>query len=449
VRAGDGGAIAAARGGGVLFMTTIVPCRARAPRAAPATAAPIRIGLLGCGLIGSAVAALAHARPNALGRPTPIAVALVRRTAQRAAPANIRLTADAEDVFNAEPDVIVEVLGGLEPARSLVLRAFERGIPVVTANKTLLAHHGDELLDAAATAGVRLCYEASVIAGVPFLSTLARRPLASSIASFTGIVNGTTNFILSQIAASGITYEAALADAQARGFAEPDPSKDVDGLDALEKLVVLIRQLSSCNVAPFEIESGGITRLGAGDLAHASELGGTIKPLVHADWADARIRAFAGPAFIAGDHALAPVSGSANGIHLRDTAGSELFFSGPGAGPGPTSVTILDDVLEAVSGVPTSFGVRRQGRIEPLETAWLVRLSAPRPLPSAAELGDLLGIFGVFPARTSSRNTRGGGESLWFLAHPTTRGRLDTALRAVEAASGCDAHALRAIGARS
>ena len=111
-------------------MTTIVPCRARAPRAAPATAAPIRIGLLGCGLIGSAVAALAHARPDALGRPTSIAAALVRRTAHRAAPVNIRLTADAEAVFNAEPDVIVEVLGSLEPARSLVLRAFERGIPV-------------------------------------------------------------------------------------------------------------------------------------------------------------------------------------------------------------------------------------------------------------------------------------------------------------------------------
>lgn len=416
---------------------------ARTPRPAPPAGA-IRIGLLGCGVIGSAVAALAHARPGALGRPAVIAAALVRRTANRAAPPDVRVTADAEDVFNARPDVIVEVLGGLEPARRLVLRAFERGLPVVTANKTLLAYHGDELLDAAAAAGVRLCYEASVIAGVPFLGTLARRPLASSVASLTGIVNGTTNFILSQIAAAGASYGAALADAQRRGFAEPDPSKDVDGLDALEKLVVLIRQLSSCRVAPSDVETDGITRLGAADLAHAAELGGTIKPIVHADWSGERIRAFAGPAFLSGDHALARVTGSANGLHLRDTAGSELFFSGPGAGPGPTSVTILDDVLEAVSGPPVLPAARRKGRLEPLETAWLVRLSSPRALPRGADLADLFAAYGVFAARTSSRDTRNGGEAVWLLTYPVARTRLDAALRAA-AASGCDGYPLRAI----
>lgn len=427
-------------------MTSLSP-GAYAPRAAPA--ASLRVGLLGCGLIGSAVAALAHARPGALGRPIAIAAALVRRPANRSTPAGVPLTGDADAVFEARPDVIVEVLGGLEPARSLVLRAFERGIPVVTANKTLLAHHGDELLDAAAAAGVRLCYEASVIAGVPFLSTLARRPLASSIASFTAIVNGTTNFILSQIAGGGVGYDLALAEAQHRGLAEPDPSKDVDGIDALEKLVVLVRQLSSLSIAASAVDTAGITRLGANDLAHAAELGGTIKPVVYAAWSDDRVRAFAGPAFVAGDHALARVSGSANGIHVRDTSGSELFFSGPGAGPGPTSVTILDDVLDAVSGAPPAPVARRNGRVEPPDTAWLVRLSSARALPSGPELADLFGTYGVWASRTSARDTRDGGESVRLLTYPAARARLDTAIHAVTSATGCEVHALPAIGPRA
>ena len=139
-------------------------------------------------------------------------------------------------MFATRPTVIVEALGGLEPARTLVLDAIARGIPVVTANKSLLAHHGDELADAAARAGVSLRFEASVVAGVPFLGTFARRPYASALTSITGIVNGTTNFILSQMQDGTSDYGSALAEAQRRGFAEPEPSKDVDGIDAAEKL---------------------------------------------------------------------------------------------------------------------------------------------------------------------------------------------------------------------
>ncbi|HET7219614.1 MAG TPA: homoserine dehydrogenase [Vicinamibacterales bacterium] len=430
-------------------MSTLVSPAARASRSATADAGVLRVGLFGYGLIGSAVAALARARPDALGRPVAIATALVRRTANRPAAATVPLTDDPETVFRAEPDVIIEVLGGVEPARTLVLRAIERGIPVVTANKALLAHHGDELLDAAASAGVRLCYEASVIAGVPFLSTLARRPLASSVTAFTGIVNGTTNYILSQIATAGASYDVALADAQRRGFAEPDPSKDVDGLDALEKLVVLVRQLASCSVSPSAIETNGITRVTAADLAHAAGLGGTIKPIVHAEWSGAGIRAYAGPAFVPRDHPLARVAGSANGIHLRDAAGSDLFFSGPGAGPGPTSVTILDDVLDAVSWAPPAAPVRLKGHVEPPQTAWLIRLTSQWPLPPGEDLADLFGASGVWMARTSSRDSRDGGESVWLLTYPAARDRMEAAVRDVSAAARCDAALLRAAGACS
>ena len=186
-------------------------------------------------------------------------------------------------MFDTQPTVIVEALGGLEPARTLVLEAIARGIPVVTANKSLLAHHGDELLEAASVAGVPLRYEASVIAGVPFLGTFARRPYASALSAFSGILNGTTNFILSQMADGGRDYGSALSDAQRRGFAEPDPSKDVGGVDAVEKLTILIRQFAGLRVDPGAIETTGIERITSDDLAGARGLGGTLKPVVYAD----------------------------------------------------------------------------------------------------------------------------------------------------------------------
>jgi len=410
---------------------------------------PLRIGLLGHGLIGSAVAALTGSRPDALDRPIVLTSALVRSTSGRAERAAVPLTTDPEDVFRTNPDVLVEVLGGLEPARTLVLESIDRGIPVVTANKSLLAHHGDELLDAAESSGVRLCYEASVIAGVPFLCTLARRPLASSITSFTGIVNGTTNYILSEIENAGVAYAMALADAQRRGFAEPDPSKDVDGSDALEKLVVLVRQLSSCSVSPAAIEARGIQSIGARDLVHARELGGTIKPVAHAEWSGNDVHAFAGPAFVSASDPLAGLAGASNGICLRDRHGSELFFSGPGAGPLPTAVTIVDDVLEAVGEGTARPLARRRGTVGAPSTGWLIRLSSDRLLPRGEEVADLLSACGVWVVRTSSRDTRDGGEAVWLLTYACMREQAEAAARTIAAAARCDVQLVRALGARS
>ena len=262
------------------------------------------------------------------------------------------VTTDAESVFATRPAVVVEVLGGIEPARTLVLEALRRGLPVVTANKSLVAHHGDELMDAAARAGVALRYEASVIAGVPFLGTFARRPYASALSSLSGIVNGTTNFILSHMHGGTTEYDSALTEAQRRGFAEPDPGKDVGGVDAVEKLVILIRQFAGRRVSPADIETTGIGHITAADLREAHELGGVLKPVVLAEGLDvdaAAIAAFAGPALVPARHPLAQVSLASNALRLRDIAGSELCFTGPGAGPDVTAITILDDVVEAVS----------------------------------------------------------------------------------------------------
>ena len=217
----------------------------------------IRIGLLGLGQVGSALARLILERPRTGDVRTEITTALVRDPVRPRVTRGVAETCDPETVFDTQPTVIVEALGGLEPARTLVLEAIARGIPVVTANKSLLAHHGDELLEAASVAGVPLRYEASVIAGVPFLGTFARRPYASALSAFSGILNGTTNFILSQMADGGRDYGSALSDAQRRGFAEPDPSKDVGGVDAVEKLTILIRQFAGLRVDPGAIETDG------------------------------------------------------------------------------------------------------------------------------------------------------------------------------------------------
>ena len=239
------------------------------------------------------------------------------------------------------------MLGGIEPARTLVIEALNAGIPVVTANKTLLAYCGAELFAAAAAAGVPLLYEASVLAGVPFLGTLGRRPLARSVTGFRGILNGTSNFVLSRMARDGASFDEALASAQRAGFAEPDPSKDIEGDDAVEKLCVLLRHLagSTCTRRRSTRPESPASR--RRDQQHAAAFGGTVRPVVVADWSEPALAAYAGPAYVEGTNALSRVDGVQNAIALTTLWSGELFFSGPGAGPTVTAATVLDDVVEA------------------------------------------------------------------------------------------------------
>ena len=384
----------------------------------PPAAAPLRIGLLGLGQVGTAVTTHARAAERPGGRALTVAAALVRDPASRARPEGVPLVTRVDDLFERQPDVVVEVLGGIEPARTLLLEAIARRIPVVTANKSLLAHCGDELFEAARIARVPLRCEASVIAGLPFLAPVARRhAFRSSLVSLSGIVNGTTNFVLSRMAGTGADYDAALDEARRRGFAEPDPTNDVQGIDALEKLVVLLRHLVPASVDPRAIEVDGIAAVTADDLRRARELGGTIKPVVHAAWVEGRLEAFAGPAFVPVDNPLARLDGVANGVVLRDRSGQSLIFAGPGAGPDVTAATILDDVVEALEGTcdgPAEAGhhdsdcLERQ-RVASPATAWLLTLAGACPLPPGPEIADLLGSYGVWIERTARESRDGSG----------------------------------------
>jgi homoserine dehydrogenase len=402
--------------------------------------ASIDVALLGCGNVGSAIVRLAQ---RELSRAVPVNVtgALVRDGSRSRATA-LPVHTDAHALLSSHPDVIVEVLGGVEPARTLLLSALERRIPVVTANKTLLAYRGGELRRAAAATGTPLLYEAAVLAGVPFLGTFARRPLAASATSLVGIVNGTSNYVLTKCAAEGAEPVTALAEAQRLGFAEPDPAKDVSGEDAAEKLAVLIQHFAAREVHPGGLAVCGIDGITAAQIAHASALGGVIKPVVQADWTN-RLEAFAGPAFVPSSHSLARVDGVEN-VLLLGTQYGRLLFQGPGAGPDVTAATVLDDVREIQIGAPYASAELPADRAAAPDTPWMLTLAAAR-LPRAAQIADLLASYGVFAQRTTSRDSRWGSEHQSLLTWSLDGERIDAACTALTSAACCEVDAIRAL----
>jgi homoserine dehydrogenase len=408
------------------------------------------VALLGLGRVGSAVARLTLGDAWCRAAFT-ITGALVRNTAARAG-VPFPVVSDARALLDSEPEVVVEVLGGIEPARSIVLAALERGIPVITANKSLLARCGDELFDLSERTGTPLRHEAAVIAGVPFLCAFSGRPFASRVSHLSAILNGTSNFILTQVA-SGTGFDAALDLARRLGYAEPDASLDLDGTDAAEKLTILARHFGGLSLQPGQIARDGIARLTREDLRCAGAFGGTIKPLACAAWADAPA-AWVGPAFIRGDHPLFPVRGIANGICLESRLTPPLVFSGPGAGPEATAATILDDVLNAHRTEPvvrgtgaigqTAEGLGRVTVSEP-PTGWFVRVSHPADRLDPLGVADLLSTFDVWIQRTSTPSDTAAPNALWLLTHPCERARLDAALHALRAAARCDTCTVRVV----
>lgn len=303
----------------------------------------IRVGLLGLGTIGRAVA---NAAP-ALG--IHCASALVRNL-ERRSHLHIALERDGRRVLDSGIDVLVEALGGTEPARTLVAAALDRGIPVVTANKSLIAAHGPELRARAVLAGVPLLYEAAVVAGVPFVGALSNRPGLRSITKITGILNGTSHAIVTALE-RGVSFADALADAQARGYAEPDSIADISGRDAAEKLAILLQLCGAPNTTAAEISCVGIDTLRSEDFAAARAQGGVIKPIAAASFGTGGWVGCVGPVVIPQSHLFAGLSGVTNALELHPTIGAPITFVGPGAGPEITAQTILDDVIQAAQAV--------------------------------------------------------------------------------------------------
>jgi homoserine dehydrogenase len=336
----------------------------------------IGIGLLGLGTVGAGVAEIL-ASPE--GRHPLVAELALRRVAvrdlKRPRPVPVAaalLTSDAEAVVDDPAvEIVVEVMGGLEPARSLILRAIAAGKPVVTANKAVIARHGEEIAAAAAAAGVYVLLEAAVGGGIPIIEPLKQSLGANRIDRVSGIINGTTNYILSRMAAEGADYGAVLAEAQRLGYAEADPAADVQGADAADKIAILTGLAYGGSVPREAIPTEGIDQLDARDVAYADKLGYVVKLLAiaqriapAADTAsdgvpdqasggeadcqllDVRVH----PTLLPRSHPLAGVNGVFNAILVEGEPVGQVMFYGPGAGAGPTASAVVADILN-IAGI--------------------------------------------------------------------------------------------------
>ncbi len=311
----------------------------------------VRVGLLGFGVVGQAFvrrATLASVRLGEAGVLVRCVGALVRDPGKPRSAPDLPLWLSASAVPWRECDVVVEALGGVEPARSLVRQALEAGVPVVTANKSLIAAHGAELIACAEAHGTTLLFEAAVLAGVPCVNTLVRRPLASAAAQWAGILNGTSHFVLTRIK-QGLTFDEAVLEAVDRGYAEPANDADLSGRDAAEKLAILLHLAGYRDVTPATFPRLAVSEIGPWHLQAARSLGGTLKPVAVARPTGAAPGAWVGPAWVDRDHAFADCRGITNILTVGDGDGA-VTFRGPGAGPDVTAATLLDDVVEVVTG---------------------------------------------------------------------------------------------------
>ena len=318
----------------------------------------IGVGLLGAGVVGSEVGRALLSRCASSDRGFDLRSVLVRDTSvdRNGIPSRI-LTDDAEDVLgDSHIGIVIELMGGEEPARSYILGAMSSGKHVVTANKEVIAKHGDELLRIARTNNVGLSYEASVGGGIPVLAVLQDSLGANRIDTIRAIINGTTNYILTSMDESGATFANALRQAQDLGYAEADPTADVDAHDPVFKLAILSRLAWGVSVSPSDVFRSGISNIGAKDLRYASELGFKIKLLAVATSDAHGIRCRVHPALVPTDVPMATVNGVLNAVEFNGDLVGQLWLQGRGAGAGPTASAVLGDVLRIARQVRSGNG---------------------------------------------------------------------------------------------
>jgi homoserine dehydrogenase len=320
---------------------------------------PLKVALLGCGTVGREVLRLLDEQADDLaariGRPVEVAGVAVRRPIHHGdVPAHL-LTTDALSLVTREDvDLVVEVIGGIEPARSLILAAFAAGKSVVSANKALLGEDGVALHAAAAKAGVDLYYEASVAGAIPLLRPLRESLAGDQLRRVVGIVNGTTNYILSRMAETGAGFSEALAEATELGYAEADPTADIDGFDAASKAAILASLAFHTPVTAADVHREGISAVSATDVARAAEIGCTVKLLAicervtdskDGETASDSVAVRVHPAMIPTSHPLAAVGGAFNAVFVEAEAAGQLMFYGQGAGGQPTASAVLGDLV--------------------------------------------------------------------------------------------------------
>ncbi|GAB2991713.1 homoserine dehydrogenase [Nocardioides montaniterrae] len=338
---------------------------------------PLKVAVLGCGSVGSQVVRLLGEQSADLaarvGAPVELAGVAVRRLdAPREVdvPADLLTTDAAALVAREDIDLVIEVIGGIEPARSLILSALENGASVVTANKALLAEDGPTLYEAAEKAGRDLYYEAAVAGAIPILRPLRESLAGDRVTKVMGIVNGTTNFILDKMDTQGAGYEETLEEAQALGYAEADPTADVEGFDAAAKAAILASLAFHTRVTAADVHREGMTEVSAGDVRSAKDMGSVVKLLCIAELVGEGVSVRVHPAMIPSSHPLASVRGAYNAVFVESEAAGQLMFYGPGAGGSPTASAVLGDLVTVARN-------RLAGSRGPAESAYADRPIVP------------------------------------------------------------------------
>jgi homoserine dehydrogenase len=397
-----------------------------------------RIGLLGHGTVGSAFAELLPERADAV----------VNLTGARPEIVGVLTTSQGDfDEILAGCDLIVELMGGLEPARDYVLRAMRAGKHVVTANKQLLAAHGEELWGTAREMGVQLRFEGAVAGVVPVIRVLQESLAGSHIERVHGIVNGTTNYILTEMAQRGLTYDDALAEAQRLGYAEADPTDDVNGKDAAAKMAILARLAFDTPVSIDDVPYEGIESITSDDMRFARDLRLGLKLIGTAERVDGGLSVRVHPAFLYTGHPLASVHGPYNAVTVEAPAITEVTMSGPGAGGPQTATAVLGDVISAmIPPASTPETTQSLPMIEDVVSAFYVRMEVADRPGVLAQVAEVLGMQGC-SIKQLYQEGLGADARLVMTLHPVLESRLFAALSLISRLDfmRAEPHAIRVI----
>ena len=410
----------------------------------------VGIGLLGMGVVGGGVASVVTDKSAQLkkmiGAPVNLHGALVRDLSrQRAATLpDGALTTSADDVLNNPAvDIVVEVMGGEQPALDYILKSISLGKHVVTANKEVMAKHGAKILTQAREHGVQVLFEASVAGGTPIIAPLLRDLVANDVVSINGIINGTTNYILTKMAQEGQDFGVALSAAQDLGYAEADPTNDIEGIDAAYKLAVLSTLAFRARVTDADVYSEGITHLTAQDFRYASELGYAIKLLAIASKTDGAVHVRVHPAMVPSDVMLAKVDGVLNAIEVQTDLAGRVLFHGRGAGDMPTTSAVLADVVHIARNLvseveaPPLPALNADVRINPisaLETKYYMRMNVVERPGVFAQILKVLGDLDISIASAIQKETDDTARraEIVLMTHRAKEESVQNALKAID-----------------
>lgn len=410
----------------------------------------IGIALLGCGVVGTGVARLltdkAEAYARRLGAPIEL-VGVAVRDPDRPRPGVERalLTADGLSlVRDPAVHIVVEVMGGVEPALDWLLAAIRAGKPVVTANKEVVARHGDQLFAAARARNVGLYAEGAVAGGIPLILPLKRSLVANSLSAIYGIVNGTTNYILTRMAEQAAPFDQVLAEAQALGYAEADPTSDVEGHDAANKAAILASLLADRRVPVDRVFREGIRKLAPIDLQYARELGYTVKLLAIARKEGERVDVRVHPTMIPSSHPLAAIRLVTNAVAVKGDAVGEVMFSGPGAGQLPTASAVVADILNAAEhlhagGQLMGWPEADEAEVVPLSetiSRFYLRLTAEDQPGVLGTVGTRFGALGVSIRYFVQKTAGDKSAEMVFVTHLVREGAFRQAVASLTADSG-------------